>query len=247
MSLPDARIIVMDTGISVNDPQEFYPTWMSDPEEFQAYEVWRRLCGALAAGARAVGWDAWMGTDDLHTATDGRFEGYGKGLREDDLRNNRRAVEAVPRDSWIAFQRFAELFGAVTSGGFVHPTVPVDSDFTPGVADHLVILRFRLSVTSGSYTYAYVILVDPNASVDDGWAVQAEWSGSAGTLLSFDTEPVIRTTPRGGGELELPEVVAWFASGNEESMPWDFRMEPGDAIRVVQATKSVRWTVTYAP
>lgn len=246
LSLPDVQIVVLDTGISVTDADEFCPAWMSDPEEFQAYEVWRRLSGALAAGARAAGWDAWMATRDTLTAVHDHDEGYGKGLREDGWPVTEPAALAVPRESWIAFQRFTELLGGITSGGFVHPTFGVHAEFVPRDEDHLIVLRFRLGLTS-AYSHAYVILIDPGAPSHAAWHIRAEWAGSAGTLVRFDTESRVRSPPSGGDILALPEVVAYFPSSSEETLPWEFGLRPSTSVRVMHATKSVRWTVSYDP
>jgi hypothetical protein len=125
--LSSYSVSVMETGTSAIQTSLFVPTGLSglpvtgsgDPasprEVFQAWEVVRRLGGALASGARMVGWHSWMSRSTAANA--------GFGLREDGQSEDQAATEATQRASWFVFQRLTSLLSGALFGRMVIPEV----------------------------------------------------------------------------------------------------------------------------
>jgi hypothetical protein len=162
----DFPISVCETGWGLDDiaptNSDYDPT--TDAETFQACEVWRRLGGALAGGAKVVGWHSWMSSGGSN---------FNKmGLRKDDLAMRAPASDSEPRSSWYAYLILARLLGGrVTSGSMVVPAIGGRGDLpdpghnTPdGIAQAPVVFEYRLLDGSGvlSNQYAYLVLLDPS-------------------------------------------------------------------------------------
>ena len=249
----DIPVFVLDTGISVTDKDEFLPSWMPDYEEFQAYEVWRRLCGAVAGGARAAGWQAWMSSFNTNDGTRLKIEHYTMGLRNDDLDKSDFAALAEPRPSWVAYQRLCSLLGEVTSGKFVHPVGIADYGFhsdtgetrNPTADENLVIMHFRYRTEDGAAAHAWIIIVDSTASENDAWEVRGEWSSTPGSFERLSTFPRSISAATGGSETDLPIVSASFAVYAATTLPVTYSIRPGNAPIFVRATRQIEWTVTY--
>lgn len=157
-------VSVMETGTSAIAGQCFFPASLASltPEEFQAREVVRRLGGALASGARLVGWHSWMAGDTAQFA--------GHGLREDTQAEDAPAFLAEQRLSWFAFQRLASLLGHTESGGMVLPSVTNRADlrgFLISPRRHpFVVFRYEGSflapgLPGHQYRLAWLALRDP--------------------------------------------------------------------------------------
>lgn len=108
-------ISVMESGVTVYDASEdFAPDMLSaDLETWQAWEVWRRLFGALAAGASIVGWNSWR------SAQSNTNPFYQMGLRED--LNPTLATDASQRKAWFAYDRLTLIVQSLSSAQMVVP------------------------------------------------------------------------------------------------------------------------------
>ncbi|MFH1463644.1 MAG: hypothetical protein ABIO70_04585 [Pseudomonadota bacterium] len=131
-------------------------------EEFQAWEVWRRLGGALAGGAAIAGWHTWM---SVHTGS-----GYIKmGLRNDEGASTVDASLAEARPSWGAYYALAQVLGGkVLSGSMLLPAVSTAVSSRLDLENMIakspdsvapVVFEFRLGVMGD---WAYMVLIDPS-------------------------------------------------------------------------------------
>ena len=172
--LDKLRIFVLDTGSSVNDADEFVPHWMTDRDRLQAYEVWRRVAGALACGAAISGWRSWMSTDMEDPRT--HVEYYGMGLRDD---TTVEATKAWPRSSWFAYRRMVETLSSFPSASLIYPVVSGTAEPTFREVEMLLIYRFvsvRLRSDGLRARYAYLLLPDVTAPDDASWSITVDWS-----------------------------------------------------------------------
>jgi hypothetical protein len=160
----DFPVTVLETGHATTDD---CPDGI-DGDTFQAWEVWRRLGGALASNARVVGWHSWMaryGTTFQLT-----------GLRDDSSSAGSAAFHAEQRKSWFAYQGLAHLLGdRIVSGRVVLPRTSGRSaleallaSYDPRVEDPYVVV-FEFVVLRGSRVeYAYLVFRDPTDSRPEG-------------------------------------------------------------------------------
>jgi hypothetical protein len=240
------EVRVSETGCSADPrgttklPETYFPV----REDFQAFEVWRRLGGALASRASGGSWHSWM------AGNSGTYRGFG--LRRDTGPENAPASAATPRKSWFAYQRLTEQLGEVASGGMVFPDSPsrstlqrdLHSSAAPGVVDPLVIFEYRLG--SGTWPWAYLVLADPLAAntVSPVTMVVPRWvAGYIGTAVRVPIQP---SSTRIGiptmGSDELPVGVASYDSS------WSFRLgsplfvHTGDMPVLIKSSGRIRWT-----
>ena len=172
--LSKLRVFALDTGISVNDADEFVPNWMTDRDRLQAYEVWRRVAGALACGAAISGWRSWMSTDIEDDETN--VEYYGMGLRNDATVD---ATNAWPRSSWFAYRRMVETLSSFPSASLIYPVMSGTAEPTFREVEMLLIYRFvsvGFSPVGLRSRYAYLLLPDITAPDDAGWSITVDWS-----------------------------------------------------------------------
>jgi len=240
------EVRVSETGCSAisSGTTKLPKTYFSVREDFQAFEVWRRLGGALASRASGGNWHSWM------AGGSGAYQGFG--LRADDGLESRRASAATPRASWFAYQRLAEQLGDVVSGSMVFPNSgsrsvlqrDLHSSASPGVVDPLVIFEYRIG--SGTWPWAYLVFADPLAAATvspvtvaiPGWV-----PGYIGTAIRVPVQPSSTqiAIPVGGSD-KLPVGMATYGSN------WSFRLgsplfvHTGDMPVLVKSSGRIRWT-----
>ncbi|MFH1468284.1 MAG: hypothetical protein ABIO70_28105 [Pseudomonadota bacterium] len=182
----------------------------SRAEEFQAWEVWRRLGGALAGGAVVAGWHPWMAAASAY---------YDMGLRVDDNAGDEPARTAAQRPAWFAYAVLAAVLGdRIRWGRMVLPSVTARHELAalvvrePEVAG-IVVLEYRLTpllATAGSATWAYLVLWDPSVP------------------LSVSVSSILVATPVGVGaalsgiqEYGFSNTVDFQTTGDDEHLPVD--------------------------
>lgn len=244
-------IYVLDTGQSVSDDDEVVPTWMSDRETFQAYEVWRRVAGAVACGAAVSGWRSWMSSDTEAESTHGE-EGYGMGLRDDEFGNSGTyaVAGAVPRLSWFAYQRLVETLGGVPAAHLVYPEVrgTDEPEIGNGITG-LLIYRFSNLAAElfGSGTYVYLLLADATAFGSDGWCVAMDWanpaSASDGTCSSRATLPSAISSAGAG----LPIGTATWDPDTRVPVPATIGVQTGEAPLLLVTNHPLVFAVDFCP
>jgi hypothetical protein len=205
--LDKLRVFVLDTGISVNDADEFVPNWMTDRYRLQAYEVWRRVAGALACGAAISGWQSWMSTDQEDPRIN--VEGYGMGLRNDND-PYRLARNAWPRSSWFAYRRMVENLSSFPGASLIYPVMSGTAEPTFSEVEMLLIYRFvsvGFSAVGLRSRYAYLLLPDITAPDDAGWSVTVDWSMASPPADAVCTRrPTLPNTLTDLGDGDLPSA-----------------------------------------
>ena len=135
-------------------------------EQFQAWDVWRRVGGALASEASTVGWHAWMASDT------GALAGTGLRVTPDTAGGD--PAEAVPRRSYLAFRRLTQLLSKVSTGRMLLPDTESRDDLAARIANFpddgdvsLVVFEyegeFQVDDTP-TCSYAYLVFREPSMS-----------------------------------------------------------------------------------
>jgi len=222
----------VDTSATTGDCN---PTGASD-EDFQAWEVWRRLCGALASKASLAGWHGLIATQG------GDFGGMG--LRFDDTRSTAPASAAEPRPSWFAFQRLGQLLGdKVVDGRMALPSV-ASRDQLEDLLDQgyrhtdpwITVLELTLHMEA-DYRYAYLVLRDPSAP--SGGSIY--WVCTSCTVYESKIMP-FRSGSDFCGSTRLPRPWSLWPS-TEQKLPSPVAFKPGYQPRLFFAYERADWTV----
>jgi hypothetical protein len=220
--------------------------------------VWRRLLGALAGGADAVGWDGWMSYLDEDESTDQNKEFYGMGLRDDDHAATASAHRADARPAWYAYRRLAGYLAEARSARLISPEAPEDTGFSPVTEeDYLVVVEIPLGlgpVVSGEWLY--LVFVDPTFDVDDAddaaFCIEIDWrsttmsSGECGRVASEPTdtsneivEPKSTSLPAASAEYPEEEDLT--------PLPASVYLQAVDGPMLIRASRQLTWTVTWCP
>ena len=208
-------VSVFENGWGLDNAPPAGVTSLSDAEklEFQSWEVWRRLGGALAGNASIAGWHSWM------SQAGGSFAKMG--LREDTGAESDPAYDSTQRESWFAYSILSQVLGdTVYRGQMVLPAVSGRDELakppvgTSSQEQGMVVFEYQLSTGFGSEVgpWAYMVLRDPTVE-------QPTW-------VDF----VLRATPGSVSSVEpikvyylgLPVVSVFgaFSLGGVESLPW---------------------------
>jgi len=222
----------VDTSATTGD---WKPTGVAD-EDFQAWEVWRRLCGALASKATLAGWHG------IITTQGGDFGGMG--LRYDDTRNTAPASAAEPRPSWFAFQRLGQLLGdSVVDGRMVLPSATsrdqLEDLLGRGYRDTdpwITVLELTLRVEAG-YRYAYLVLRDPSAP--SGSSIY--WVSTSSTLYESKIVP-FKSGSDFCGSARLPRPWSLWPT-TEQRLPSPVAFKPGYQPRLFFTYERAAWAV----
>jgi hypothetical protein len=146
-------------------------------EAFQATEVVRRLCGAMAGGAHYVGWHSYQSVRTASAAF------YGLGLRHDAEEGN--STDTRRRWAWFVYQRLEQCLVGVSGAALVLPKdQPVDRDETGSRRNGLVFAVPGAREAGGGdrYANAYVVMYD---GWNDGDAVTLRIDAPAGTTCAI--------------------------------------------------------------
>lgn len=224
----------------------------SAQEVYQAYEVWRRLCGAAAGGAAVLGWHSYQSSRTKSSSY------YGHGLRDDSAA---KSIIAYPRLGYFMYQVFAEIFAAYSSCTMVLPSSMAEAKPAPvnrtspstEVYRDSVVFEFY-NVLSADYTwneYIYVCILDRWRSSSEGWPMAMSASGEpfAMTFCVIDsqTDAVTKTAASGSGSFpggtsditveghfvvieEIPAVTVLLVPNN------------GD-VAVIRTNTKLTWTI----
>ncbi len=251
----DFPVTVFENGYSQEDPP---PAGVS-AEEFQAYEVWRRLGGALASPATVAGWHSWMSASSA----------FGKmGLREDTHSSTDPASDAVPRPAWYAFACLATLLqNRVISGSMVLPASTSRSDLenmlssvTAGTDPWIVVFEYQLQAGSATsnldgayfgkqscldaFRWAYMVLRDHTSTWGGGLSVLAR---KADKRASYDVcrlgpVPTIIQATSSGSDYALPERRGTYFPAQVTSFP--HLCTPGYQPWLYLSTARLDWSLT---
>ncbi len=270
------ELTVLESGVSVSTewgprvPEEYGKAADVDDdqaqavlwERFQAHEVWRRLLGALAAGAFAAGWTSFIGAAAYR----------GHGLRRDlhfdgsgvlDPEANAAFTAAMQRPAWFAYERLAALLVGAVGVRMVLPalslptgyTLPAELESSAGWSwcDSAVVFEITGAIDPGTgsvYPVAYVLLLDPAAPdtrttvavapvdlatgvvIEPRWTRLA-WAPAATVLASAAVDP-------GGCAARRYELqVALYAGAGPAA--GGFVLERGNDPVVLLAERRVGW------
>jgi hypothetical protein len=262
---------VIRSGSSVNDPDtvipyfasRLVPTWWdglpgmpirqhldAGRAWFQAYDVWRRVFGAAAAHALEVGWESWMSD----TRGGSIAEGYGMGLRDDRALATRSPSVAVPRPSWIAYQRLTDRVGTILSARLLNPYPPTDMGYKPTRGlDYLVIMVARVTGAGKDVQYAYLLLIDPTlpSTRSGSYTVAIDWRSVAAAARCWSVPtvpneaPTIKPTPRGPtSTLRVADVE--YDPDIELTLTHWLNMRAGDPPVLLLSTAPLTFSMTEA-
>ena len=265
-------ISVLRSGVSIADPDEYTPTWASPAAEwrrsgsrevdsefelpapwagrelFQAYEVWRRLGGALAAGVDSAGWDTWMA---LYSSAEGEAgrEFWATGLRLDTGSPRTPASVATQRSSCYAFRRFTEQLGETVSAKMLWPSPPDDVGYAPvNDTDFVVIIEFVIGSVL-TRRFAYLLLIDPTLDVAAGAARYCARPRSRGAFGPDEWEEIqtlplsLPTTTRTGSDAELPLAEIDYLPNAVGPIPDAVVVTTGDYVRLFTSQARLAWDV----
>jgi hypothetical protein len=180
------RVTVMENGCSGDSRGRSHcPAEFASQEDFQAFEVWRRVGAALASRAESAGWHSWMaGQLDPRSPEFGGF-----GLRQDTGADSDPASNAVQRPSWFSFHRLSHALGDVVSGRMLLPSVAGTSQlaaFLQSDARHPAVV-FEYQRSTVLLPYAYLAFADPMEPADVTSALL--WFSSPGSVWRLDVSP----------------------------------------------------------
>jgi hypothetical protein len=219
-------------------------------EAFQAWEVVRRLGGALASGARMVGWHSWMSRS---TATS-----VGFGLREDGQPEDHPAAEATQRVAWFVFQRIATLLSGAMFGRMEIPAVSTRAGLEVFLASddaHAIVVFHYLGsftapawlATTGSsptFSHAWIALRDPSFVGPQVSTLWASWSEptSKGTAVRF---PLLFASLSPAVSGALPLRLPSYAPGTEVALssPVEFALRLSDGPVFLLSDEEIDWWV----
>jgi hypothetical protein len=245
----------METGCSAT--QGFVPAGL-DREVFQAFEVCRRLGGALASGATLAGWHSWMSGDT------GAFAGHG--LRVDTGSEDAPAEDATQRLGWFLFQRLASILADQARGSFAVEGAMV----LPEVADRAelvsflrsedahayVVFRYRGSftapnpaapspLTKSSFSYAWLVLRDSSFIPTRSSTLSCSWTdpSTGGTAILVPLVPY--ATSGSATEAGLPVEVADFDPSTEIEIasPLALALDPSAGPVLLLSDAEISWAV----
>ena len=205
-ALPWDNITVFESGVSgvkdAGDTADYLPTGVPGHDRWQAWEVWRRVVGAMAASAQVAGWHSWRPLPAL-----GNW--YGLGLRLDEQCTVTEGDDvpcadcgdeggltpfsaryAVQRRSWFAHQRLTTALRYVSHVRMLLPTTDEiertsDTDMDAVVFELTGSVRDPDSVTT--YRFGYLVFLDLwRDSADIELLVQST-TGAGVTILRVAT------------------------------------------------------------
>lgn len=256
-NLAGVKVLTLDTGHSVTDNDEYVPTWMTGRTRLQAYEVWRRVAGALACGADVSGWQAWMSErSESESALEGN-EDYGMGLRDDEVPLAFYAEQPPePRLAWFAYQRLVRSLRNLRYARLLYPVVSGTAEPSFSGAEYLIICRFATRVTdapSGSGetgSFAYLLLPDLRSKETYGWEVTVDWRRSPpaadAVCVRRATIPASFTVSAGTTTV-LPEGSATWDPEETLALPIALPIEPGDDPVLLVCNYALTFAILYTP
>jgi hypothetical protein len=249
-------VTVLETGMPATDGSDSpghiaYVPMGFGREEFQAFEVFRRLGGALASGARMIGWHSWMANST------GAFAGHG--LRDDTGDDTALPEDATQRRSWFAYRRFTSLLSGMVRGSMVLPEVADRRDLEAFLAlvdvHPFVVFRYvgtfsapPLAPTGGPVTglrYAWLVLRDPSAQPRGVPHLFGTWRGPRWTGRAFIVElgcaVLGGATPPG----HLPSQAAVYGPSTEVVLcsPVEFLPADESGPVLLLSTEEILWAV----
>ncbi|NOY24673.1 MAG: hypothetical protein GXP62_02265 [Oligoflexia bacterium] len=217
------EITVFESGVSAApqaDTGNYVPEALpevaghSAEEVFQATEVWRRLAGAAAGGARILGWhcfEALQPKPKEHKIP----PFYGFGLRKDDDVDDSRL--AVRRLSWSCYQRFASVLTAFSECRLVLPSAadtPVSAFDETAASLDAVVFEFKwVHGSLGDTPYAWLVLLDRWRDTEEV-RVRAFTRHGTSTLTEVSTMPsyIQAQAPADVAPRDLPGGSATFVT-----------------------------------
>ena len=245
-TMADFVITALETGCpAVGNEDNSLPPGFDSHVHFQAFEVWRRLGGALASSAVAAGWHDWMSPQS------GGFAAFG--LRADTGAEDSPTEFAFPRDSWFAYQRLASLLGNVTidGGRMVLPSVadrgelsrtypPSGSRFSP-LADRSPAVVFEYQREDSDYPWAYLLFADPWGTLlteGDAYLIAHARSGAAAVRVPTEPDSIV-VLPSSAGS--LPERSATYSGWWSALTGMPIHLRRGDMPVLVLAKGKIEW------
>jgi hypothetical protein len=221
-------------------------------EEFQAFEVFRRLGGALASGAHILGWHSWMANNS------GAFAGHG--LRDDTGDEMTPPEEEPQRPSWFAYRRFTSLLSCTARGSMVLPKV-ADRDalvsfLASGDVHPFVVFRYEgtfsappLGTTGRPVTglrYAWLVLRDPSVPTPGVLRLLATWRDPAWTGRALNVELDYRQIAPGAtlpGQFPVQEAVYGPSTEADLCSPMEFLSGRESGPVLLFSTEEILWAV----
>lgn len=157
------------------------------------------------------------------------------GLRNDELQVGDPFTLAVPRPSWYAYQRLADLLVGYGGARLIAPVV-LGGVFSPGVEDALLVFEARVRRLTDGVRYLYVVMVDPTASEGVEWCVEAEWTRAEGEIFQeIELEP--ETT---SGD---PEPIGTYASPHARAVPLQLCVVVSATPLAYESDQPLTWRV----
>ncbi len=226
-----------------------YGSTMQEGERFQANEVIRRLCGALASEAVLAGWHAWQSGVPNE---ENKFTG--SGLRYDLTDSGAPASDAEPRPSWLAYRRLVDVLGPVWEGSVVLPTARERSELKTWLESSsererartwCTVLELRAGQPSSWY---YLLLFEPVVPGDVQLVLTASASAGGGLLVQeIDLDP-------GHYQMHLPPcdlptgflIGPSYSSDSDVPLPASWSLRPGDDPVLLRSEMQLSWECSHA-
>jgi hypothetical protein len=208
----------------------------SAQEVYQAYEVWRRLCGAAAGGASILGWHSLQSSRN----DEGLF--FGHGLRKDS--SDTVAKTAEPRLSYFMYQVFASMFRSYSACTMVLPEViPVNrtSPEAESYRDSVVFEFYNVISASGSWDqYIYVCILDRWRDTSEGTPRCESVSGEP-VAMTFSVTGASSDTSFPDGVSDIDSDGHFVTVAEVPAMIVSLVPNIGD-VAVVRASARLKWS-----
>lgn len=241
-----------------------YRPYGLEAEEFQAQEVWRRLLGAILAGASVAGIHTLMSAIPAKGAAVNSFSFFG--LRLDDA-SVAHSTEARQRPAWFSYERLASMLLRYAESGRVRLLLPEGAEvihtdptgrFGLARADDLLIVEcshgsgagwdIRRDFAAGAFPYLYVVHIDPwrgTGGSDGRIRVNYTFAGERGDIVLLGSEYTGRTEDPAVGALPLgafPHAEVAYDSSSLPA-PGSFSLAGGRFPSVVAASVPLLWSL----
>jgi hypothetical protein len=229
------QIRVSETGCSATGRVRDLPPGFTDLATFQAFEVWRRVAGALASIARVASWHSWV------AGKEGEYAGFG--LRHDGQDEGACASSSLPRPSWFAYQRLASLLGNVGVGRMLLPEVTDRGDLVRRLPTlgRAVVFEYELADPVG-FRYAYLVFLDPSVGGSSPTILAPSWRAVVGRARRCTVQPSVMKVMVTGCE-NLPVGSATYPAPVSFPVGSPLSVHGGDMPVFIQATARIAWRV----
>jgi hypothetical protein len=167
------------------------------------------------------------------------------GLRRDDQGDEAKPSTSVPRPSWFAFQRLAELLGDVVLGRMLIPEVADRVEMaalfgSPSTSmDRAVVFEYELGAPN-LFRYAYLVFIDVDVEGVVVSFLAHRWRSRVGRAKCQTILPFMETVSVPGPG-RLPVGHASYYPANHFPVGGQVMVQEGDMALLITATERIQW------